>query len=84
MVVDVDAPDVVEASAVDEELVDAGRVVAGLVTATAVEAEDESLLLHAAMASAATMNVIVDLVYFTVSLGSACALVERGVCNEHV
>ena len=79
MVVDVDAPDVVEESAVDEELVDAGRAVVGLVTATAVVAEDESLLLlHAAMASAATMNVVVDLVYFTVSLSSADALFERG------
>jgi|GEM_PF-6513321 len=78
MVVEVDAPDVVEESAVDEELVDAGRVVVGLVTATAVEAEDESLLLQAAMASAATMNVVVDLVYFTVSLSSADALFERG------
>ena len=47
--VDVDAPDVVEESAVEEELVDAGWVAVGLVTATAVEAEDESLLLHAAM-----------------------------------
>ncbi|MEY2415120.1 MAG: hypothetical protein QOH53_454 [Ilumatobacteraceae bacterium] len=79
MVVDVEALDVVEESAVEEELVDAGWVGFGLVTATAVEAEDESLLLlHAAIASAATMNVIVDLVYFTVSLSSADALFERG------
>ena len=84
MVVDVDALDVVEESAVEEELVDAGCVAVGLVTATAVEAEDESLLLHAAIASAATMNVVVDLVYFTVSLSSANALFERGVCSKHV
>jgi hypothetical protein len=76
--VDVDAPDVVEESAVEEELVDAGWVAGGLVTATTVVAEDESLLLHAAIASAATMNVVVDLVYFTVSLSSADALFERG------
>ena len=76
--VDVDAPDVVDEPAVEEELVDPGWVAFGLVTATAVEAEDESLLLHAAIASAATMNVVVDLVYFTVSLSSADALFERG------
>jgi hypothetical protein len=63
IVVDVDALDVVEETAVEEELVDPGWVVVGLVTATAVEAEDESLLLlHAAIASAATMIVVVDLV----------------------
>ena len=82
--VDVDAPDVVEEPAVEEELVDPAWVAVGLVTATVVEAEDESLLLHAAIASAATMNVVVDLVYFTVSLSSANALFERGVCSEHV
>jgi hypothetical protein len=80
VVVDVDAAaEVVEDPAVEEELVDAGSVADGLVTPTAVEADDESLpLLHAASASAATMNVVVDLVYFTVSLGSAKALFERG------
>jgi hypothetical protein len=76
---DVDeAEEVVDGCEVDEELVDPGSVAVGLVTATAVEAEDESLLLHAAIASAATMNVVVDLVYFTVSLSSANALFERG------
>ena len=83
MVVDVDALDV-EEPAVEEELVDPGSVAAGLVTVTAVEAEDESPPPHAAIASAATMNVNVDLVYFTVSLGSAHALFERGVSSEHV
>ena len=77
MVVDVDALDVVEESAVEEELVDAGCVTVGLVTASVVEAEDESLLLHAAIASAATMNVIMDLVYFTMSLSNATALFEQ-------
>ena len=84
MVVDVEALDDVDEPATDEELVDAGWVTVGLVTAAAVEAEDESLLLHAAIASAATMKVVVDFVYFTVSLSSANALFERGVCSEHV
>ncbi len=82
MVVDVDALDVVEEPAVEDELVDPGSVAVGLVTATAVEADDEPLLLHAAIASAATMNVVVDLVYFTVSLGSAYALFERGAVTN--
>jgi hypothetical protein len=82
--VDVDAPDVVEEPAADE-LVEPGWVAAGLVTPTAVVADDELLPPpHAASASAATMNVVVDLVYFTVSLSSANALFERGVCSEHV
>jgi hypothetical protein len=79
IVVEVDAADeVVDESPVDEELVDAGLVVAGLVIPSTVVADDEPPLLHAPRASAATMNVVVDLVYFTVSLSSADALFERG------
>jgi hypothetical protein len=85
IVVDVepDADEVVVESAVEDELVEPDSVFAGLVTAAAVVADDESLpLLHAASASASavTMNVVVGFVYFTVSLSSADALFERGVC----
>lgn len=75
-----DADEVVEDDDVDDELVDPGTVVAGMVASgAAVEADEELLLLlHAASASAATMNVVVDLVDFTVSLSSANALFERG------
>jgi hypothetical protein len=66
--VEVDADEIGKEPAVDEEeLVEPDSVVAGLVTPTAVVADDESLpLLHAASASAATMNVVVGFVYFTV------------------
>jgi hypothetical protein len=75
------ADEVAEESAVEEELVEPDPVVAGRVTPAAVVADDESLaLLHAASASAATMNVVVGFVYFTVSLSSADALFERGEC----
>ena len=87
MVVEVDADepdDVVEESADEEEFVDCGSVTDGLVTAT-VEPDDEPLPLpHAASASAATMNVVVDLLYFTGSLSSADALFERGSVTDHV
>lgn len=77
--VDVDEPDDVDEESADEEaLVACGSDTEGLVTAT-VEPDDEPLPLpHAASASAATMNFVVDLVYFTVSLSSANALFERG------
>jgi hypothetical protein len=87
MVVEVEvdeADDVDEESEVDG-LVESGWVVAALVTPAAVVAEDEPLPLpHPASASAATMNVVADLVYFTGSLSSAIALFERGSVTTHV
>jgi hypothetical protein len=84
--VDVDEPDDVDVASPDEAgLVDCGSVAEGLVTPTTVVADDDELPPpQPASASAATMNVVVDLLYFTGSLSSANALFERGSVTDHV